>query len=189
LAALGRNVEAIEEQKRASEIDPFARPSAMGQEYLHVRQFDAALADLRMRVPAAPGNSLVRERLSDAYRFKGMKKESALELIEEIRILFGDQAATAAQGANERGGERAEDEWLLKYDLARARREYVSSCTLAILYARLGRKEETLESLERAYHEHDPMLVWLQNEPTFDFVHSDERYRALVKRIGLPLTP
>jgi hypothetical protein len=28
--------------------------------------------------------------------------------------------------------------------------------------------------------------VFLQNEPAFDFLHSDERYRAIVKKIGLP---
>jgi len=26
----------------------------------------------------------------------------------------------------------------------------------------------------------------IQNDPEFDFLHSDERYRALVKKIGLP---
>jgi hypothetical protein len=28
--------------------------------------------------------------------------------------------------------------------------------------------------------------VFLQKEPAFDFLHSDERYRALVRKIGLP---
>jgi hypothetical protein len=30
-----------------------------------------------------------------------------------------------------------------------------------------------------------PWLVFLQKEPVFDFLHSDERYHALVKKTGL----
>jgi TolB-like protein/DNA-binding winged helix-turn-helix (wHTH) protein len=187
LAALGRTEEAVEEQKRASEIDPFARPSAMGYAYIHVRQFDAAIADLRLRAQAVPGDVLVHERLSDAYRFKGMTNESARELTEAVRLRIGEKAAGAVRQAYKRGGERAMDEWLLKNDITWARQEYVSPWLLAGRYARLGRKEETLKFLEAAYREHSPMLVWLQNEPIFDFLHSDEQYRALVKKIGLPL--
>ena len=46
-------------------------------------------------------------------------------------------------------------------------------------------KDETLQQLKDAYREHAVDLVFLQSEPVFDFLHSDERYRALVKKIGL----
>ena len=35
--------------------------------------------------------------------------------------------------------------------------------------------------------ERTPFLVFLQTEPDFDFVHDTDRYRAIVKRIGLPI--
>ena len=40
--------------------------------------------------------------------------------------------------------------------------------------------------LEAAYEERSPRLVYLKVEPVFDFLHSDERYRALVRKVGLP---
>jgi hypothetical protein len=43
-----------------------------------------------------------------------------------------------------------------------------------------------LKYLEAAVQEHSAWLVFIQNEPIFDFLHPDERYRAIVKKIGLP---
>jgi hypothetical protein len=67
----------------------------------------------------------------------------------------------------------------------RSRKQYVSPFDLAVGYAALGMKEETLQQLKDAYREHATDLVFLQGEPVFDFLHSDERYRALVRKIGL----
>ncbi|HZS97631.1 MAG TPA: hypothetical protein VFA40_12690 [Terriglobales bacterium] len=47
-------------------------------------------------------------------------------------------------------------------------------------------KEETLKFLEAAYQKRSPGIVFLQNEPVFDFLHPDPRYRVLIKKIGLP---
>jgi hypothetical protein len=52
--------------------------------------------------------------------------------------------------------------------------------------AQLGRKEETIRYLEESYRERSPDLVFLQSDPNFDFLHSDPRYRAIVKKMGLP---
>ena len=75
---------------------------------------------------------------------------------------------------------------MLNRTKARARKEYVSPLTLAHQTARLKNKEETLKLLEDSYRERSPWLVLLQNEPDFDFLHSDERYRTIVKKMGLP---
>lgn len=77
-------------------------------------------------------------------------------------------------------------EWGLERARGRAGKGYVSPLRLAGWSARLGRREETLAFLEEAYQEHSAPLVFLQNDPAFDFLHSDERYRALVKKIGFP---
>jgi hypothetical protein len=53
-------------------------------------------------------------------------------------------------------------------------------------YAQLGRREEAIRYLEESYRERSPDLVFVQNDPNFDFVHSDPRYRAIVNKMGLP---
>jgi tetratricopeptide (TPR) repeat protein len=167
------------------EIDPFARPWALGFAYIHLRQYDAAVNELRLRAEAKPQDALIRLMLSDAYSQKGMGKESAREL-EEVLLLDGDkESAATIRQAFASGGARAVAEWRLENTKAETRKGYVSPLRLAYRYARLGRKEEALRFLEDAYRERSPWLVFLQNEGDFDFLHSDERFRAIVRKMGL----
>jgi hypothetical protein len=63
----------------------------------------------------------------------------------------------------------------------------VASLQLALVYAKLGRKDEALHFVEKAYEQQAPSLVWIQNEPAYDFLHADDRYRSIIRRMGLPL--
>lgn len=63
---------------------------------------------------------------------------------------------------------------------------YVSWVLFALEHAQLEEREKTLSSLEEAYRGRDPLLLWIQSDPAYDFVHSDERYRAIIKGVGLP---
>jgi len=49
--------------------------------------------------------------------------------------------------------------------------------------ARARHPFETLKLLEAAYHEHSPGLIFLQNEPLFDFLHSNARYQSLAQKL------
>jgi len=185
LGAMNRTDEALAEQKQSTEIDPFARPWALALAYLRARQYDAAVGELRLRSEARPGDGDTHLLLFQVYHFKGMSKESIRELEEGMRLTMGKEAAAAAHRAFERGGEAAVGNWWLNYSKASAK-EKTSAWQFAELYAMFGHKEEALEYLEQAYREHSPRLVFLQNEPCYDFLHSDPRYRALVRKIGLP---
>jgi hypothetical protein len=46
-------------------------------------------------------------------------------------------------------------------------------------------KEQTLKSLEDSFRDRSPGMAFLQNEPLFNFVHDDPRYKALVKKIWI----
>jgi len=50
----------------------------------------------------------------------------------------------------------------------------------------LGDRSHTLDWLERAYEGRAPYLVYLRVDPRFDSLRDDPRFRALVRRIGLP---
>ncbi len=185
LLAMNRPEEALQEQKLATEIDPFERPWALGRAYYYVRQYDAAIEEFRMRAQSGTSALWVHSFLSKVYGFKGMEKESEHELEEDTRINRGEEAAAEIQSAYERGGRRAVLQRQLNILKTRNRKQQVSRWDLADAYAALGMKDETLQQLEEAYLEHSENLVFLQDEPVFDFLHSDERYRALVKEIGL----
>ena len=120
---------------------------------------------------------------------KGMYKESQEELEEGLRLEGKPEAAAAAHQAWIRGGEKAVEQWGAENIKARARQGYVYAFSMASTIAFTGDKEQTLKYLEQAYREHDPDMIKVQNEPLFDFLHSDPRYRALLKKIGLQFVP
>lgn len=67
-----------------------------------------------------------------------------------------------------------------------ARKQYVSPLEFASAYARLGQNDEIFRWLEKAYEDHVPKLVRIQQNIDLNSVHDDPRYQDLVKRIGLP---
>jgi len=127
LFAMNRVREALQEQERATEIDPFLRPWALGRAYYRVRQYDAAIAEFRMRAQAGPvAASWVHDFLSRVYGFKGMDKESVQELEEDTRLNRGEKAAAEIQRAYDRGGRRAVLLLQLNELKTLSRKEYVS---------------------------------------------------------------
>ena len=50
LTAMNRMEEALQEQKKAAELDDFARPYALGYMLLNMRRYDAAVNEVRVRL-------------------------------------------------------------------------------------------------------------------------------------------
>ena len=186
LTVLNRMDEALAEQKRATELDPFAQPWGLARALIRQHQFDAAVEDLQMRLHGNPNDGDLYESLAQAYECKGMEKEAAQALQKQQLVNGRDAFAAAMKHAFEHGGYKAILELQLNDLKAKATKGYVPPLQFAFIYARLGRKEETLQFLEQAYRAHSPHLTFVQHEPDFDFLHSDERYRAIVRQVGLP---
>jgi TolB-like protein/DNA-binding winged helix-turn-helix (wHTH) protein len=186
LRPLNRMDEALQEQRKAMELDPFARPYQLGYALIRMRQFDAALNEARIRRDVQPNNADVHYLLSQVYFLKGMEKESEEES-ERYLQLAGEKEQLAEQvQVYRRGGFRAVLEWEVDVLKRKAAKQYVSPTEFVDAYAQLGSKEETVRYLEESYQERAPRLVFLQSDPTLDFLHSDPRYRAIVNKMGLP---
>jgi hypothetical protein len=152
---------------------------------MHLRRFDAAIDELRLTSSAAASSQL-SSYLSDCYRYKHMNREAAHEMATVYRLSGDEDGPAAIMRAFESGGIRR----VVEYDLGRvealARTSYVSPLALARAHGRLQQRDATLALLEAAAQERSPFLVFLQNEPDFDFLHGDPRYEAVVKQVGLP---
>jgi len=185
-AALNRHPEAIEEQKKAAEIDPFGRPWALAYSYQLARQYDAALTEAHQRLETARNDRGLHWILYETYRCKGMGKEATEEL-EKMQSLDGDATSVAGiKQAYRQGGYKAVVHWqLISYEKW-SKSHYVSPIELALLHAELGDRERTIALLEAGYKEHSPYMLWIQCDPAYDFLHADPRYRFLIQRIGLP---
>jgi hypothetical protein len=114
-------------------------------------------------------------------------EEYAARETERATLLDGDEAgATAIRHAFSRGGYEA----LLKMHMSALKEkdvhQYVAPLQLALAYAALAMKDETIRFIEEAYQERAPSLIWIQNEGAYDFLHADKRYRSIIRRMGLP---
>jgi TolB-like protein/DNA-binding winged helix-turn-helix (wHTH) protein len=187
LSILGRHQEAIQAQKTANELAPFERPWAMVAILNEARQYDAAIEEAHQRLQAdlpLPGH--MYELIALAYRGKGVSREWA-DAYEKQLQLSGDPASAAAvQPAFQQGGQKAVVHWQLARLERKSRTRYVSPVDLAELHAQLDDRDMTLTLLEQGFREHSPLLLWLQFDPAYDFLHSDERYRSIIGRVGLP---
>ncbi len=189
LMAMDRQYEAALEVKRDAELDPFARAWALGCFYLAQRQFDSAISELQMQSRIRPDDWGVHENLSTAFWLKGMYRESEQEFEKLLQLAGRPESVIALRKAWERGGEKAVAQWEVEDIKARARKQYVSSYVLAQAVSYSGDKDETVKYLSEAFGQHDPNLINIQNDAVFDFVHSDPRYQALVRKIGLQFVP
>jgi TolB-like protein/DNA-binding winged helix-turn-helix (wHTH) protein len=186
LQALSRNSEAIDAGKKEMELDPFARPYGLASIYVGARQYDAALSDLQLRMEASPNNPDLLGVAMDIWRRKGNYKE-AVDAWEKWHIATGDpQSAVNLRRAYDQGGARGFVRWQLGRRLTQSKSRYVSPVELACYYAQLGDKERTLALLEEGYLQHSTDVLWVQDDPAYDFLHDDPHYRALVQKIGRP---
>jgi hypothetical protein len=56
----------------------------------------------------------------------------------------------------------------------------------AQLYAALGDKDEAFRILEKAVEERNSLLVALKEDPPYENLHSDPRWKALLSRMNFP---
>ena len=105
---------------------------------------------------------------------------------KQIDILTGDpQAAVNMRRAWDRDGTRGEVRWQLARRLHQSKSSYVSPVELAGYYAQLGDKERTLALLEEGYQQRATDILWIQQDPAYDFLHSDSRFLSIVQKIEL----
>ncbi len=83
-------------------------------------------------------------------------------------------------------GRRDEAQKILNRLKGLSQRTYVSSADIALVYLGLGKKDQALAWLEKAYEERDSLLTSLK-EPMFDSLRSEPGFQDLLRRMGLPL--
>jgi TolB-like protein/DNA-binding winged helix-turn-helix (wHTH) protein len=185
LDAMHESDESFRELKQAITLDPMQYITDLGEAYMARGQFDDAIAELRRRSETEHDNFFIHADLMQIYWLKGMKKEAVEELEKIVR---DDPAKTSAvRRAYTRGGSQAVAQWMIDDFKADAvRKKYLSPYEMARRYAFLGDKQNTLKYLEASYDQRYPYLIMVQSERMFDLVHSEPRYQALIKRMGLP---
>lgn len=186
---MGRLDEALNQVKRAQELDPLALVinANVGFILAGAQRYDQAVEQCHKTLEMDPNFALAHFRLGQIYILKGTYAEAIPELHKAIALSGGSPRASAELGLAYAGlGKRSEALKLISGLKELSKRRYVSPFDFAVIYGGLGDKDRTLEWLEKAYAERSTSLNLLKMSPAFVNLQSEPRFTELVRRIGLP---
>jgi len=188
LRAVGKTDDAIVEVQRALEQDPLSLRIrfGLGLTYYYVRQYQEALKEFRIASQMDPSAFMAYVHLGRCFTALGQFDEALTSLNKAKELSPTNTWTLVSLGqAYAVAGKKSEAERVLSDLLDPSYRAYIRPYEIAMIYAALGDKDRAMEWLSRAYEERSPFLLAMRFEPLLDTLHSDDRFQALLKRIGL----
>jgi len=188
LATAGRFDEAVKEAEKAAELDPLSLiiSSSLGDRLLDARRYEDATNQCRKTLDMDPNFGLGHLCIGTSYVYEGHFQEGITELQRATGLLPGNPYFIGQLGIA----------YALSGDHARARKvlsklknhspPYLPAYCIAMVYAGLADKEQTLFWLQKGYEERNDDMIYMKIEPVFDPIRSDPRFQDLIRRVGFP---
>jgi tetratricopeptide (TPR) repeat protein len=186
-----RHPEALIHLRRAVELDPLnlQYQTNLGQVLANARQYDAAEEQLKKTLEMDPNFAYTHVELRQIYRDQGKhdlamqewKRYAALNNDPEEAAIVEDVTAVYAKSGIKAAVAR---EIELRKQLGK--RRYQDPVEIAYLYAQLGDKEQSFAWLDKARAEKSGGLESVKIVRALEQWHSDPRFVALLKDLGLP---
>ena len=181
LAHHGKVEEAIEQIKLATASDPVSvlTHAQAWHVYFSARRYDEALRIALNTVEVDPTFAPADWRLAVSWEQRGEYQKAVDTDATEVSDLGPALAAAGPRGywqgklENLLQGRRPED----RYGFS----------AIARCYMHLGKREEALKTLEKAYQMRDPYLIfWLPVYEEFDPLRSEPRFQEMLHGLGVP---
>jgi TolB-like protein/DNA-binding winged helix-turn-helix (wHTH) protein/Tfp pilus assembly protein PilF len=189
LMAMGRPEDSVEQINKARELDPLSISInfSLGWRFYMARQYDRAIEQLRNTLEMDPSYELPHLVLGLSYAQKGNFGLAIPELRKAVELSHGTPLMTSAlANAYARSGNKAEAERLLADLITESKRQYVSPYYFAVVYVGLGKPEEAIDWLEKAFADRSNGLVFLKVEPELDDLRSNPRFVVLQQKLNFP---
>jgi serine/threonine protein kinase/Tfp pilus assembly protein PilF len=188
LVCVGRNSEALEEAKRAQQIDPLSAEANAwgGLVSYYARQYDEAIEQEKRALEIDPSYWFAHYFLGWTYLQKGQTREAIAELQKAADLSGFPQAIAPLGHAHAKAGNRAEALKILAEFKTWSRTGLVAPYDLATVYFGLGDKEQGLAWLEKALEARNWWVFFIKVEPWMDPLRSDRRFQSLIRRMNLP---
>jgi TolB-like protein/DNA-binding winged helix-turn-helix (wHTH) protein len=194
LSPHSRHRQAIKEMQTAISLDPLSVPlqAFLVRTYTWARRYDDAQSQFEKTNEVAPNFAVLHERAAHLFASTG-DLQKAMEEDAKARLQSGEQAEQVIAKKNlqlnavKQGGTPGywNTQLALSQDKSNPPEAYTTSFGLAVIYARLGEKDSALSALEQAYDRRDVQLTEINEEPAFDGLRSDARFRRLQLRVHL----
>ena len=166
--------------------DPLAPELAFLEVVIHLfsREFDKAIAWGKRAVELHPGSQIARAFYAEALDFAGncgAAQEQyglAASISADTTWIHADRARSLAIH-----GSTHEAETIFNQLERRRASEYVDAYHMALLLDALGRREDALAEVARAYHENSYALLFSTLDAKAEPLRSDPRFERLRKRM------
>jgi len=188
LATVGRFDESVKEAKKAAELDPLSLiiSASLGNRLNEARRYEDAINQCRKTLDMDPNFGLAHLCIGISSVNEGHFQEGITELQKGVELLPGNPYAMGHLGID----------YALSGDQARARdvlnklknpsQPYLPAYSIALVYAGLADKEQTVSWLKKGYAERNDEIVYMKIEPVLDPIRSDPRFQDLLRRVGFP---
>jgi TolB-like protein/DNA-binding winged helix-turn-helix (wHTH) protein/Flp pilus assembly protein TadD len=189
LIAMGRAQDSFTQIQKARQLDPLSISInfSLGWRLYMARQYDRAIVQLKDTLEMDPTYELPHLVIGQAYEQKGDFELAIPELKKAVELSHGTPLMVSALAhAYARSGNRKEAENLLAELQAKSKTEYVSPYYFAIVSIGLGKNDQALDWLERAFADRSNGLVFLKMEPELDALRTNPRFITLQQKLGFP---
>ncbi len=191
LAAMNRMPEALNEIGRARRVDPLsAIINTDAAEFLYYAgRYDEAIQQVKAALEIDPNFLLAHHLLGRIYSEQHRYLEALAEGKKTLELSGGHPLMLVDLGRiYALSGDRSQAEQVLRQLVELSARGKGMSAVTAGVAAALGKRDQALAALEKAYEERNGSLILLNYDPSWDPLRSDPRFQQLLRRVGLPLT-
>jgi TolB-like protein len=187
LALMGRRNDALNQLEHIRRLEPIP-PQMRGIEanvlYL-TRDYDRTIELARAVLAGQSRVWLLHFWMGRAYESKGMLTE-AIEALEKWYGLPGTQQGRGfgmLASVYARAGRREDALRLLRSAIERSRTDYVSPCSVALIYIGLGDFPRAFEWLDKGYEARDQSMVTLKADPAYDPLRQNPKFVSLIRKM------
>jgi TolB-like protein/Flp pilus assembly protein TadD len=189
LADMGRLDEMRDEAEKAYQLDPLSLiiNNLRAASYYWIGKYDESIAAQRHTIELDSTFNTARMFMGLALFEKKMYPEAVAEFEAAVTLSKRRMEAVGALGyAYARTGRREDAMKLieeLKQTIPQGLDPYLN---IAAIYAGMGDNSAAFQWMDKAYESRSGFLLTLKTYRMFDGFHSDPRFIALEKKIGLP---
>ena len=180
LLVSGDSDRGVELQEKALLLDPLNVMNEMTLvvKYIFLHQYDSAQALIDAKLSMDPGHMQMIWMKAVLLTEKGMYSE-ANQTISRRTKYNETNFMSGFIFAKDGNAERAE--LVLNNLLERSRKQYVPPSQIAILLCGLGKYDQALEQVEKAYLLHDQWMLWVIYTSFCEPIKEDPRYISIMK--------
>jgi len=187
LSWTGQHAAAIEEARRAQEVDPLSPiiSTNVGQVLYFARRYEEVRKAIQKALEVSPDFFLARYILGLVCLQEHKLQEGTSELQAAVALFPEDDQTKAALGYAYALSDRKGDALAVLAELEKlSKARFVSPRDIALVYTGLGEKDKALDWLEEAYRQRDIGLSNLAVDPAFDPLRADPRFENLVRKMN-----